>query len=392
MYVDLHSHLTNHLPYGFLISGGGPEDKANPNLTYRHTFDQHMYRQLVEESGTSIFVNAALVNIFSFSERSAIRQIKRQFDYLEEFVRRNSSKFVLARCPDEAREAIKNKKIVFVHALEGADYLLDSDANIEMLKKNGVAMVAPVHLSDNHYGAASIMVGAKAILNFKGLLKRAILNKKKRGLTRRGRDAIKRLAENGIIVDTAHMSPSALDDTLEVLEEMSIPLIMSHGGLYNIRREERGLTDEQVRNIYNAGGMIGINGGQDALEPLSPNHVELPEDYSPRTLDDFILHYNHLKTILHENQSVGWASDFNGLVSHYRPKYGPDGEFYKSARVGDRVDGIEINEFDVKGLQHAGSMKSFWKALDSRGVDLTHINSSAERFLTIWESVLALGQ
>jgi len=80
--------------------------------------------------------------------------------------------------------------------------------------------------------------------------------------------------------------------------------------------------------------------------------------------------------------SIGFESDFNGWVNHSRPRYGKKGCF--KIQPDSTYEAIEL-----KGLAHPGLLESQWKWMTKEGVDLEPIKNASEKFLRIWEYMLA---
>jgi microsomal dipeptidase-like Zn-dependent dipeptidase len=361
--ADLHVHLAAHIPYGFMLQGGTPEDSPPNEMSSDHAFHQQMYAPWLRASEIKLFVNATLASVFSLSREAARKEILEQLRYSEQFLKQEKG-LSLARSPEEARTLIDQGEIVFVHALEGADGLIESADDAEFWAKQGVAVIGPIHLINIPYGEASLLEGAKSILNWKALCKRLFGNSPE-GLTAKGKDAIGHLRDVGIIVDTAHMSSLSLRDTLSLLQD--VPVIMSHGGLKAIRDDERSLSDDELKAIYKNDGLIALTGAKDLLTPLGPR----PPDHCPQTLEDFSLHAKHFYTVL-PGRPVAFGSDFNGFVNHF----GPD------CRGGTQGHG-------KTGLTHPGALPEMWRELELKAQSVSPFKGSAEAFLTIWERVRA---
>jgi hypothetical protein len=83
------------------------------------------------------------------------------------------------------------------------------------------------------------------------------------GLTHAGGELIKELAQNGILIDMAHMSANAMDDTLNLqwLMTARYPLMDSHTGLRmsgEKAENERALMRSHAQRIGELGGVIGL--------------------------------------------------------------------------------------------------------------------------------------
>jgi hypothetical protein len=81
------------------------------------------------------------------------------------------------------------------------------------------------------------------------------------------------------------------------------------------------------------------------------------------------------------NYAIGFESDFNGWLSHERPRYGKKGCY-------QMVKTSTYSEFEQKGLAHPGLIQGHWDALSREGVDLQPIKRASEKFLQLWEYFL----
>ncbi|MCB0502855.1 MAG: hypothetical protein KDD32_09220, partial [Bacteroidetes bacterium] len=80
--------------------------------------------------------------------------------------------------------------------------------------------------------------------------------------------------------------------------------------------------------------------------------------------------------------SIGFQSDFNGWLSHSRPRYGKDGCYPI------QKDSI-YREIETKGLAHPGLLNEHWETLINEDVDIEPIKRNAEKFLQLWEYFLS---
>ena len=151
-----------------------------------------------------------------------------------------------------------------------------------------------------------------------------------------------------------------------------------------IRDEERGLTNEQIKGLYGLGGMIAVTGAVEMLHPHGPLKSPLPADHCRGTIDDYLLHIRHLEKLMGKNGvPIALGTDFNGFVPHSRPKYGPKGYLPESALKEAPL------AFDVQGLAGPHLLPSMFEYLKRQSIGVDAFEQSAERFLQIWEKVLA---
>lgn len=80
--------------------------------------------------------------------------------------------------------------------------------------------------------------------------------RRKGGLTDFGRRVVRRMNELGMLADVSHVSDSTFWD---VLATTTRPVIASHSSCRALASHPRNLTDDQLRAIARAGGVVGIN-------------------------------------------------------------------------------------------------------------------------------------
>lgn len=121
--------------------------------------------------------------------------------------------------------------------------------------------------------------------------------KDKYGLTELGRSLIPRMEALGITIDLAHASPAAIEDTLSLATK---PVVVSHGGVQGTCPGQRNLSDAQLRNIAENGGVIGIGYWKAAVCDTSLEGIVAA-----------ILYAVNVAGVDH----VGLGSDFDGNVA-----------------------------------------------------------------------------
>ena len=75
-------------------------------------------------------------------------------------------------------------------------------------------------------------------------------------LTSLGRQAVRRMQEQGMIVDVSHLNDGGFWDLMKLTQG---PVIASHSNCRNLCNVRRNLTDEQLRAIRDTGGIVGVN-------------------------------------------------------------------------------------------------------------------------------------
>lgn len=163
-------------------------------------------------------------------------------------------------------------------SLEGLHPLEGKLANLDRLHAAGVRMAGLTHFFDNE--VAGSMHGLR-----------------KGGLTPLGVQVVRAMEAKGIIVDIAHLSHAGVAQVLSMARR---PVVSSHGGVQATCKENRNLTDEEIKGVARTGGVIGI-GYWDAAVC----------DTSPAAIAAAIAHVRSVAGIDH----VGLGSDFDGAVT-----------------------------------------------------------------------------
>lgn len=162
------------------------------------------------------------------------------------------------------KEHFKDKKVIF--SIEGCDYIKDIK-ELENLYKLGLRNILLVWNNENKYGSG---------------------NNTNKGLTKLGEEFIKKAVELGICIDLSHMNKTTFSDTTILLKTLSknynIKIIASHSNCYELCNNSRNLDDDQLKQIKELNGMLGlvsygpfINENEENLEKKYLNHIKHAE-------------------------------------------------------------------------------------------------------------------
>ncbi|HZV70667.1 MAG TPA: membrane dipeptidase [Saprospiraceae bacterium] len=405
--MDLQIHPTMHIAHSNFDPGLTYfDEKHPPKLTYKHTFKNVNYANYWENNkGCRIFVVGFMTKERIRNRQKARNVILEQMKYVEDFVQQHADKFAIAKSPGEVRQLVtQTKKTIIIYSLEGGKALVGSQEDAQFWASKGVAFITLMHMVDSELGSAAIRPGiVYSIINLKGALR----NKKKRGLTDLGRNAIQWLANAGIMTDISHMSDSTRADALDLMEEKGIPLISTHDMFKPIQNMQRAISEADVIRIYQAHGFMSLPLSGISLKPHHPDPkyqtlLDNQPEYCDGSVDTYRFTYGALQKFLAENVSlifkdsnktidnltenekidlsIGFQSDFNGWLNHSRPRYGKKGCY--EAEPGTVYEPIEL-----QGLAHPGLLESQWKWMEKEEVDLKPILRASEKFLRVWEAV-----
>lgn len=122
-------------------------------------------------------------------------------------------------------------------------------------------------------------------------------DEKEKGLTQLGKEVVKALYQNDILLDVSHLNDRSFYEAAELYKG---PICATHSNSRYICNHHRNLTDEMFKIICNSGGCVGIN-----LYP--PFLTEKEKCLSA----DAIRHIEHFLSLGGENH-IGIGADFDG--------------------------------------------------------------------------------
>jgi membrane dipeptidase len=168
----------------------------------------------------------------------AVHQALDQIDAVAEAVRKYSTDLVLARTADEVRRAQAKGKIAVLMGLEGGHMIGNDLRVLRTFGALGVRYMTLTHFYNNEWADSST---DKPVHN---------------GLTDFGKEVVREMNRQGILVDISHVSDKSFYDALEVSKA---PLIASHSSCRAISNHPRNMSDQMIRDLAAQGGVIQIN-------------------------------------------------------------------------------------------------------------------------------------
>jgi membrane dipeptidase len=251
----------------------------------------------------------------------AVTAARRQLDALQALVSSHPADIALCLTAAEVRAAHKAGKIAVLIGIEGGHMLNNDLAVLDDFARRGARYLTLTHMVNTDWADSS---GDKPAHN---------------GLTDFGKQVIRELNRQGVMVDVSHVSDKTFWDVLEVSQA---PVIASHSSCRALCAHPRNMTDEMIKALAARGGTIQINFNdgfldqelylkQAALEPMRlevMNRFARPEDRQERSealraLDQkiqalgttswekIIDHIDHVVKLVGSDH-VGLGSDFDG--------------------------------------------------------------------------------
>jgi membrane dipeptidase len=156
----------------------------------------------------------------------------------------------VATTASEVRRLAEKGLVALLAGVENGDALQGRVENVERLYALGARYLTLTWMQSNDVGDAA---GADEVHG---------------GLSEFGREVVREMGRLGMVVDLAHVAPSTFRDALAAAEG---PVVVSHTATEVRGRHPRNVSDDQIRAIAEANGIVGI-----AFMPryLAPNEPE----------------------------------------------------------------------------------------------------------------------
>ena len=244
---------------------------------------------------------------------------------IDHYVSANAEVAVSATSPDQVRAAKLAGKRAIIKGIENG-YALGKDlSNVERFARQGIAYIILCHNGDND------------------LCDSARGNGEHGGLSALGKEAVREMNRCGLMVDLSHAAESSFWDALQLSRT---PIICSHSSCRALTDHVRNLTDEQMRALAKAGGVMQVT--------LYEGFIQIN---GKATIDEAIRHIEHAISIM-GIEHVGIGTDFDG-------------------------DG------GVPGVAHAGELMNLTRELLRRGHSEEELRLLwGENLMRVWQQAL----
>jgi membrane dipeptidase len=192
----------------------------------------------------------------------AVQKALDQIDAVHESVQKNSKDMMFCRTADDVRRAHAQGKIAALIGVEGGHMIGNDIRIVRVFGDLGVRYMTLSHFYNDEWADSSTDKPAH------------------NGLTDYGKEIVREMNRQGIMVDISHVSDKTFYDALEVSKA---PLIASHSSCRALCNHPRNMTDDMIKALAAKGGVIQINyemsfidqAYKDASDKLSGGVVEL---------------------------------------------------------------------------------------------------------------------
>src|SRR5579884_1599371 len=168
----------------------------------------------------------------------AVQKALDQIDAVRENVQRYSKDLVLARTAEDVRRAHAQGKIAALMGVEGGHMIGNDLRIVRIFTDLGVRYMTLAHFYNDEWADSSTDKPAH------------------NGLTDFGKEVVREMNRQGILVDISHVSDKTFYDALEVSRA---PLIASHSSCRALCNHPRDMSDDMIKALAAKGGVIQIN-------------------------------------------------------------------------------------------------------------------------------------
>lgn len=158
---------------------------------------------------------------------------ERQMKLYEDLLARHADDIFRVESRGDLRLCQPGGPIGLIHLMEGADPIR-SPRDLKRWARRGVRFVGPAWNTGNRYCGGWDDA---------------------RGLTADGRRLVAEMRANQVIPDVSHLKPAAFDDVLACDDGI---VVASHSNAHALQPHRRNLTDEQIRQVAERDGLVGV--------------------------------------------------------------------------------------------------------------------------------------
>jgi len=226
---------------------------------------------------------------------------------------------VLVTKRSQLNGAGKDKRIRFVHCVEGGTHLgsdtAEIEGRIEQLARRGVGYITLAHLFWRH-----VATNAPALPNLSdGQYDFIFCQPEEGGFSARGEAAVRAMYRYGVLIDISHMRQRAIDETFALLTELdsrtgndpaAYPVLATHAG-YRFGEHSYMLSAETIRAVAARNGVVGLIMAHHLLN--DGLHEDDPGDFET-TLRSVRFHIGKLHELTGSYEHIGLGTDLDGFI------------------------------------------------------------------------------
>lgn len=180
----------------------------------------------------------------------------------------------------------ENTPIGYILSLEGADSIVDL-SYLERSYENGLRAIGPAHYGPGTYAYGTDSNGP---------------------LGKKGRELIKKIEELELLLDVTHLSDTSF---WEAMDLYTGPLWASHNNCRALVNHNRQFSDEQIKEIVQRKGVIGVALDAWMLVPNWQRGISTPDGMNVG-LEQVVDNIDHICQLAGNCDHVGMGTDLDG--------------------------------------------------------------------------------
>lgn len=233
--ANRHLIIDTHIdtPYRLLLRGGDVSEGA----------DSGQFDYPRAKAGG---LDAAFMSIYTPATvdeaGEAVRHADELIDMVERIAAKSPEKFAIATCSEDLERIRTSGRIALPMGMENGGPIAGSFENLRHFWQRGIRYITLAHSRSNHISDSSYDE-----------------NERWQGLSEFGKALVPEMNRQGVLIDVSHITDLAF---WQVLERSEVPVIATHSSLRHFTPGfHRNMSDEMVRAMGAAGGVIQINFG-----------------------------------------------------------------------------------------------------------------------------------
>jgi microsomal dipeptidase-like Zn-dependent dipeptidase len=252
-----------------------------------------------------------------------VATLERQLQLVEERVAEHPEEASVAHDQAELAAARAAGRLAVIHCVEGGFHLGPDPAAVagivKRLADHGVAYITLAHLIWRE-----VATDAPALPFLSDDEYRHWFPQPDAGLSDLGRAVVRAMVANGVLVDIAHMSDRARDETFALLDQIdpdrAVPVFASHAG-YRFGTQEYMLPDPALRSIAERNGVVGLIFATHQLDDGLPRRRPRlsPRARFQASIDELCRHIDAICEATGSHRHTAIGSDFDGFIKPTLP-------------------------------------------------------------------------
>lgn len=121
------------------------------------------------------------------------------------------------------------------------------------------------------------------------------------GLTDFGKEAVEEMNALGMLVDVSHLSDGGFNDVAVISKK---PFVASHSNARALSPHPRNMTDDMIRRLADAGGVMGLN--------FCPQFLQADAEGDDSRIEDMVRHLVHIKKV-GGSEVMALGGDLDGI-------------------------------------------------------------------------------